>query len=252
VGAARRVMPALGAFIHERANIERVITMEGLVKLILSQIPRYLSNVAGLVSSPKKFVRERNTFSDEELIKALIFLAISFVLCVVLQIPLMPDKVDFWKLVVVRGVLTLVLIMLNVVALRMAWRIVGGKAQFGSFLITYSYYFAIVLLLVSLTFLCIAGTIKLLLPEAWAAAQAGKQIDPDALDQSARVASSIGFFAFLLLGITGLYAWLILGWGAYRELNGLSKRNSVAAWIIYNFLLIPVLIITIVLSSTIS
>jgi hypothetical protein len=225
--------------------------MESLVKLILSQIPLYISNVAGLIASPKKFVRERNASGDEELTKALTFLAISFVLSVVLQIPLMPDKFDVWKFVVVNGTITLVLIMLNVAALRAAWRMVGGKAQFGSFLITFSYHFAIALIFLVLTFLCIAGTFKLFVPKAWAAAQAGNPIDPSTLNQPAAIAASIGFLGFIFLGIVGLFAWYTLCWGAYRELNRLPKAESVAAYFIFNFFSIPLLVITVLLSKAI-
>ena len=51
-----------------------------------------------------------------------------------------------------------------------------------------------------------------------------------------------GFHLMLLGGCVAVLVWMIAGWGAYRELTGLSKQRSMAAGVI--FLLLGAVVIT--------
>ena len=62
-----------------------------------------------------------------------------------------------------------------------------------------------------------------------------------------QIANHIGLFGF---GV--LFIWSIIAWGAYRELNGLSRWRSLAALVISGVLEIPSLAVLIVIAVSIS
>jgi hypothetical protein len=47
-------------------------------------------------------------------------------------------------------------------------------------------------------------------------------------------------FSFLILGVFFASVWLFFAWGAYRELNGLSKTRSFVAFVIMGVLNLPI------------
>jgi len=206
--------------------------MKELVQWFLIQIPKYITNFEGVFVSPKTFIGRRNRSNDDSLPKALTFLAISTVFAALLNLSLIPDEENLWEFMTFQAVANLLWVILVAVALRMAWSCVGGRAPFVSFLITYSYYFGVMLVLIKLTHLCALGILKVFEEDLFnnvIAIASGADI-PLELHTSAPV-----IIAFLLLGTgyIGFGVWLIVGWGAYRQLNGLSKFRSFLAGTIF-------------------
>lgn len=70
-----------------------------LIKLVLAQIPKYISNLLTLVSQPKRFIRKKRPHSDESLTEALTFLGITFVLGLILRSSFIPEETNFWQYV---------------------------------------------------------------------------------------------------------------------------------------------------------
>lgn len=220
--------------------------MNELIKLIFAQIPKYLFNFFNLVSGPKKFVRERNVYTDQSLAEAMTFLAISYVLTLILKAPFIPADVNFWQYIATSGLLALIEMALMATALRFAWRLVGGRAPFGRFLITFCYYYAVAIIGLQVFTVLAYGFAKVWDPGLYAVlveAYKAKGIrNPKVNDYVAEAAGSGDIRKVLPLAAVSLMlwvslavvsAWIIAGWGAYRELTTLSKKRSVIAGLIF-------------------
>lgn len=220
--------------------------MNDLIKLVFAQIPKYLFNFFNLVSSPKRFVRKRNVYNDRNLTEALTFLAISFVMTLILKAPLIPANVNFWQYIATIGLLVLIEMALSAIALRFAWTLVGGPAPFGRFLITFCYYYAVALIGLRAFTILAYGIAKVWDPELYALlveAYKDKSFRNPKVQAYVAKAAASGDFKKLLpltavnlmnwLGLAALLAWTIAGWGAYRELTTLAKKRSVLAGIVF-------------------
>ena len=66
--------------------------------------------------------------------------------------------------------------------------------------------------------------------------------------------SSVPVMALAIVGVGFLVisAWGMVAWGAYRQLNGLSKLRSFAAMLIAGILSWPVLAIVLIVGSAVS
>jgi hypothetical protein len=235
--------------------------MNDLVKLIFAQIPKYLFNFFDLVSGPKRFVRKRNVYNDQSLTEAMTFLAISFVLTLILKVPFVSADVFWWHMATL-GLQALIEMALLATALRLAWTLVGGRAPFGRFFITFCYYYAVGLIGLEVFTVLAYGIAKVWDLELYALlveAYKGKSFGNPKLQAYVVKAAGSGDFEKLLplaavnlmiwLGVAALLAWTIAGWGAYRELTTLTKKRSVLAGIISICLYPIVFLLTFLLYS---
>ena len=213
--------------------------MKELIEKILTYLPRYLMDFGSLVSGPKRFMAQKNTTEEDTFVQSLIFLGVSLVLVVVMTAPLLPPGKDLWTYLGTRTVVASIAVSLNAVALRIAWRLVGGKATVRSFIVTYGYFFGVLAVIFAAFLLLGEGVFKVLAPELYAEviqAKLNKQPVPDVSDSSVPLIS----FLILVAGFFLLAMWCLIAWGAYRQLNGLSKWRSFVALIISGLLAWPI------------
>jgi hypothetical protein len=238
--------------------------MNDLVKLVFAQIPKYLFNFFNLVSGPKRFVRKGNVYNDQSLTEATTFLAVSFVLTLILKTPFMPD-VNFWQYIATLGLQALIEIALLAAVLRLAWALVGGHAPFGRFFITFCYYYAVGIIGLQAFTVFAYGIAKVWDPELYALlveAYKGKSFSNPKMQPYLEKAAGSGDIKkllplvavtlMLLLGWAALLAWTIAGWGAYRELTTLTKKRSLLAGIIFICLYPIVFLLTFLLYSVLT
>jgi hypothetical protein len=238
--------------------------MNDLVKLVFAQIPKYLFNFFNLVSGPKRFVRKRNVYNDQSLTEATTFLAISFVLTLILKTPFIPD-VNFWQYIATLGLQALIEIALLTAVLRLAWTLVGGNAPFGRFFITFCYYYAVGIIGLQAFTVFAYGIAKVWDPELYGLlveAYKGKSFSNPKMQPYLERAGGSGDFKkllplvavslMLLLGWAALLAWTIAGWGAYRELTTVTKKKSVLAGIMFICLYPIVFLLTFLLYSVLT
>jgi hypothetical protein len=238
--------------------------MNDLVKLVFAQIPKYLFNFFNLVSGPKRFVRKRNVYNDQSLTEATTFLAISFVLTLILKTPFIPD-VNFWQYIATLGLQALIEIALLTAVLRLAWTLVGGNAPFGRFFITFCYYYAVGIIGLQAFTVFAYGIAKVWDPELYGLlveAYKGKSFSNPKMQPYLERAGGSGDFKKLLplvavslmlsLGWAALLAWTIAGWGAYRELTTVTKKRSVLAGIMFICLYPIVFLLTFLLYSVLT
>jgi hypothetical protein len=152
---------------------------------------------------------------------------------------LLPPGQDLWTYTGATAVAYLLSVSLNAVALRVAWRLVGGKAPVSSFFVTYAYFFGAAVVLLVTVLLLSAGVFKVVEPDLYAQvakAQLNKQPMPD-LSGSSVILISLFISA---VGFLCVAVWGFIACGTYRQLNGLSKWRSFIAMMIMGLLSWPV------------
>ena len=213
----------------------------GWIRIILEYLPKYLADFGSLVSGPKRFLAIRNPSADDTYHESLVFFASSVFLVVVITVPLRPTGEAFSLYLGRQIVTSLLAVSLYAIALRLAWRMVGGKATVRSFFVTYAYLFGVIGVIVTLFCLLGEGVFRVFEPDLYARViqlqqETGKIVLP--LDVRSEIPgyldSSIPTVSFLLLvaGFLLSSVWSVFAWGAFRRLNGLSKlRSSIAMMI---------------------
>ncbi len=209
--------------------------MKELIEKILAYLPQYLTNFGSLFVGPKRFIGQRNTAAEDSFGESLLFLGISLILVIIMTAPLLPPGKDLWTYVGANAVIYLLTVSLSAIALRLAWRVVGGKTTIRSFFVTYAYFFGVLIVIYTLFILLGEGVFKVFEPELYAKviqAKLNKQEIPDVSGSTVFWVS----FGILIMGWVFLSVWGLVAWGAYRELNGLSKWRSFFAFTIMSIL----------------
>ena len=196
----------------------------------LRYLPRYLREFGSLLSGPKRFMNRKQIHTERSFIDSLHFLILSLVITVAARAPLLPPGQDWRVFFGSQSVLCLMSVVLFALSLRLSWRIVGGKAVFRSFFVAYAYFFGVIFVIFVFVMLIAEGVFKFLDPELYKAVQ-------DAIKDGTRRPTIHEPLQYILkairaIGHIALTVWYIIGWGAYRQLNGLSKRRSLAALLI--------------------
>jgi hypothetical protein len=230
--------------------------MKDLFEQILKYLPLYLTEFGAAFSGPKSFIATKlSTDAGDAFGEALLFLGISLTLVLLMYTPLLPAGKDFWSFAIPYYVSYIIEIPLAAMAIRAAWWIVGGRAPARPFFITYAYYVGVASVLIGAIDLVASGSFKTLDPQLYReysdavqkAAQSMEDWVQSRADLVHRFADSyVTLTAAVIEGLGTLIVtiWGLIGWGAYRQLNGLSKLRSLVALIISWFLFIPVVLIS--------
>jgi len=230
--------------------------MKDLALLILNQIPKYVSNFVHILVGPKGFVRQHNDDKQQTIAEAMVFYGISFVITMIISWPLMPAQVESAQFLATRALLYLILVAVGTGLTLAAWRLVGGHATFGRYFVINCYYAGIIIVCQMLILICAFGVVKALDPELYPVmvdSFTRIQFENKKLnalitgpDSTQHLLVMLAFYLFFLIELAAIFLWTILGWGAYREINGLSKTRSFAAGVIacaLSLVVIPFLIL---------
>jgi hypothetical protein len=227
--------------------------MKDLFEQILKYLPHYLTEFGTAFSGPKSFIATKvDTDAGDAFGEALLFLGTSLALVLLMYTPLLPAGKDFWSVAIPYFVSYMLTLPLAALVIRSAWWIVGGRAPARLFFITYAYYAGVGILLLNAFDLVAWGLFKtfdLQLYREYSEAVQKSQSVEDLLQSgllhrfsesyttlSATIISGLGYFV--------LFVWGLIGWGAYRQLNGLSKLRSFAALIVSWVLFVPVVLVS--------
>jgi hypothetical protein len=220
--------------------------MKEILEKILIYLPKYLSDFGSILVGPKTFIAGR-VAKDEAFSDAMLFLGVSIALSIVMTAS-SPEK-EFWTYVGTNSVVTLLAMCSFGTITRFAWWIVGGKAPAQSFFATYAFFFGVGLILKSLVLLLSLGFLKLLEPERYkqffAALSAGfqalllgQQFPPPNVTMPESWVFPVAL-AIFEMGVLTIGFWSFIAWGAYRQMNGLSRLRSFWALSIVGVLLVP-------------
>lgn len=225
--------------------------MKDFALLILKQAPKFFANFAGLLGGPKSFVRTRNGDDQESLTEALTFFAVSFFVYLVLFWPLVRSQNEPVQQLVARGIFNLIMLAVSTAIIMFSFRLVGGRSAFGRHFVITSYYFGVSFILVVVVMLCALGMVKVFDLELYPILAShltrlhlnDERLNAIMLDpaQTRRQLVAVAYSLFVLFSIFVAVVWLVIGRGAYREINGVSKARSLAAGVVTFILTLIVL-----------
>jgi hypothetical protein len=214
--------------------------MKDILEFILKYVPAYLNEFIAVAVSPWQFMATRNRENiNHNLTNALAFLGITLCFVWLLQAPLI-NKDEFFSRFVSAIIHMLIIVVVFSALLRLCWKIVGGKADFKPFLITYCYFTGVVTFILVIFKLVGSGLIKMNAPEFYRLIMSNDRAQIEALNVYADHYVIIGSLV-QLGGILVSIIWLAAAWGAYRQLNQLSKTRSVVAYLLFVLFSSPVL-----------
>ena len=227
--------------------------MKDLLEKLIGLIPAYFDDLLPLVSGPKRFIAKRLSSDEPAMQKALIFLAVSFLIGWVLKTPFV--RGDPFLELGTDGAFVLIYVMTYGGALYLAWRIAGGRAEIQKFLTIHFYYAGVLKLIETSLYLGIMGTIRAadpaLFKEIYDAAYGGN-LASFFIKNSERLLASPGYRLSLwvqFVGYGAMLTWIFVGWGAYRELNQLSKARSIMAGLLFFVFCFPVTALTFLIAN---
>jgi hypothetical protein len=222
--------------------------VKDLIERVLSYIPTYLQTFASVLTRPKTFAAtqrgdEANRFRD-----GLVFLGISIVVQILLAWNRLPAEREAYEAAGTQALIVAVSMALGMAQLLVAWRLVGGRAPAINFAIIYCYFVGVWNVTLSVLLVLGLGAFKFLdqpIYDAYIASLHAHAPEPPGLEASA------GFRSLVLVFVAGVLlvsVWMFLAWGAWRELNGLSRWRSFVAAIIVLVTAIPTVAITLFLA----
>jgi hypothetical protein len=218
--------------------------MSNLLERAIEIGPGYLSDLLSLIQQPKRFVARRVSQRPLPMRDALTFLTISFALSWIIKMSFLRSAP--WLEVLPDAVFVLLEVLVYGAVICVAWRAVRGRAELQKVFVIHFYYSGIFLMLIATWFLLVMGILRSADPAfydaMWEAVYGGRMLSfalesADHLSQSpAAMPMALG----LLLGLAATIAWVFAGWGAYRELNRLSRLRSAMAATIFVVLWFPI------------
>ena len=204
--------------------------MKDLIDKFLVAIPAYVRQLLELLRDPEGFILKLDLDAESVLTEALTFLAISFGLAFIGQIPLLPGKLDKQILFGFSAVIDALGFIFSVALLWLSWRVVGGKLSFKKFLVVTCYFSGVSTLLFLAVTLVAVGAFKSLDPANAQTMFGGGVPDPVELSRSA---GFISFAVLLAIGFLLVLVWIFKIWRTYRDLNHVSRGRSAVALFLY-------------------
>jgi hypothetical protein len=217
--------------------------VKDLIIRLIAALPNYIVDLTSIISSPKRFVLQRASNKGSPLIDALIFLAISSAIALGLQLRFMQHNLLELSTQLSFSALTIVVFG---GAICLAWRCVKGAGSIIDHFVIHFYYYGVLDLIATCYFMSFIGIFRFtdhqLCGEFMMALCRG-EVDWMLRNYERLMASNAGiplqftslfFFSVMLL-------WIVAGWGAYRELNHLSRLRSALAFILFPAFSIPVM-----------
>lgn len=218
--------------------------MKDLFEKLIGLIPTYLDDLFSLLSGPKSFIAERIADNEPVMEKALVFLAVSFFISWILKISLI--RGDPFLELGSDAIFVLIYVSAYGGALYSAWRIIGGRSEFKKVLTINFYYSGILKLMMSFVFLGMMGAIRIsdpaLYKDIFDSAYSGG-IATFLINNKQQLLQNTGYRLSIMVqfvGFSAMLAWIFIGWGAYRELNQLSRLQSFAAGLLFILFCLPV------------
>ncbi|MFM0259958.1 hypothetical protein [Paraburkholderia sediminicola] len=215
--------------------------MGDLIKEILPALPNFFSDLIEIFSGPKSFLISIDFNTRKTLTRAVIFLGVSTLVTYLSQIWYIErwktePLADFFEYLVINGMT----FFFDVLLLKLAWRLAGGKAEFKKLVTFAAYEGGAGYLIGSFVSLLGAGVARTIDPTGFPALVA---LDTTRILETPSVAVYIvliaAFFYILFANI-----WLFLVWGAFREINEVPRLRSAMAFVLYYAFSIPFAILS--------
>jgi hypothetical protein len=243
-------IPSRSSRLVQPSLVDRILALEKH----LGFIPAYFDDLLSLVSGPKRFIAERLSRDEPAIQKALIFLVVSIFISWGLQTPWIQSNPLLELITDI--VFVLIYVMAYGGALYLAWYIAGGRSERQKFLTIHFYYSGVLKLMMTSVYLGTMGTLRAADPALFKAicnAAHGGSIVQFLSANSSQLLENPGFLlclGVLYVGCGAMLTWIFAGWGAYRELNQLSKRRSIMAGLLFFAFCFPVTVVISVIANS--
>jgi len=200
--------------------------LQALAEKLMAALPMFGRQMLALLLGPKTAVLQQDLESDSALQQALTFLAVSFGIAYIAQIPFLPDKGNKELMFGVLAIQSALSFALNVALAILAWKLVGARLAWRKVVVATCYFCGVSTILFLFLYLIAAGTFKALDPVGFQQVMSNTVADPiDMLKSSGFRA----FWALIGVALLAAYAWIFCVWGAYRELLQFTRTRSAIA-----------------------
>jgi len=220
-----------------------------LLSWLLRLVPAYLTDLLNLMSGPKQFLADRAR-QGSGWQAGVPFFVISALVSFALDLPFVRNPlVELLSGLVFAGVYVL----LYGYATYFAWRVVGATATVHQFFAIHFYLAGVLKLIQTVTVVVCLGVLRggdpALYDELMKAVSSGNALGWTL--QEVGTPRPIWRFAGLVVygGFGTMFAWVVIGWGAYRRLTGLRKLRSILAFLLFCALCLPVYVVTTVIAT---
>jgi len=227
-------------------------TVTGTIDRGIAFTRSYFADLFDLLSGPKRFLADRRATHGTSLdAGAVRFLAISFLLTVLVELPLARGNLLF-ELVADAAFVTVLALLFGWVVY-IAWRLVRTAAPMHQVFAIHFYLSGVLKLLATAWYLAVRGLLRsdpALYEEILTRAERG-----DLLWAATNAERLSGYrmgqmvALIFLCGLGATFLWVVVGWGAYRQLTGVSRARSLLAFLLFSIICIPVYIITVLLAA---
>ena len=202
---------------------------------------QYARQFAEIFSAPKAYFRRHDFTRDEAVITALLFVGASLVIVEITRLLSIAGALELWTFVAGQAVFWLVYIVIGGALTFLTWRLVGGSAPPRAVFIIYAYALSIAAVIAAAFHLVATGIMRTFEPARYSlfvdVLRKHAAFPPGTFDALAmRTAAAV-----LLLGIGCTLVWLLIAWGAFREVNKTGRLRSAIALTIILLLTIPTL-----------
>jgi hypothetical protein len=207
----------------------------------LKFLPAYVSDLVSLMTNPRSFLSERSTENTDNWTKALQFFGITAFVCFIMVFTLVKkgDFITAFSRAVVVWAIGVIFVSL---AIRIGWRVVGGKAALGSIILITIYAFSLSAIVTNCLLLVYFGVLNIFLPASAIEYMAILQMKntKEIIDATEALNFNRAFVIVTNIhnGVVGIFnlLWIIVVWGVYHRLNALSRARSFVAFIIASLL----------------
>ena len=192
--------------------------------------------MSAMLLGPKTAILQQDLESDSALQDALTFLAVSFGIAFIAEIPLLPGGNNTELVFGILAIGSALGFVWNVVFVILAWKIVGGTLARKKVIVATSYFSGVSTIIFLSFYLCGVGALKALDPV---------QFERLILLGAPTDLKSGGvqiYNALASLGFVATFAWIFCIWGAYRKLMETSKVRSAVALFLF-LISIPILVL---------
>ena len=217
--------------------------MKDLLEKLAAYGPRCIEDLIAILSGPKTFLRGIGPSDAEALPRALAFLAFCVSIGFLLELPFESAQKDWWSTFGLLLVLSGVAALITAAIIKCGFAAMRGKATLHYHFLLASYVTAPAFMIQPLMNGASKGIVKKYQPDLYAlfetyvnASLTGiSTLEVERFFPLFRSGSVLLAFAVLALNHIMLTAWIVICWGAYKDINHVTRIRSLLAGLVSFF-----------------
>jgi hypothetical protein len=220
--------------------------MKEIIERALHYGPEWIRDLINLVSGPKTFLAQLDLTEESTRNRALLFWLGAGIVVFMSELPFSSQHDDVWMSFLQTTIFHLLAAVILAGLVKVGFALVGGKASFMAMFVLSLFISGVSRVIWASGIPVSKAIVRLDEPDQYAAFEAATndmmsmRVDA-ALQQFTAIGSPTILVALFVSVAVSLAAfiWLIVAWGAYRQINEVTKRRSFFAFITVVLLQIP-------------